>query len=65
MTQHPDNVSRSRRAAHGLKAYDPEVAVRDLLTDLMHYCDTHAIDFAYELEVAQRNYVCEVEEPTL
>lgn len=35
---------------------DGENAVRDLLADLMHYCEHHGIDFDHEAAVAARNY---------
>lgn len=30
--------------------------IRDLLADLMHYCDQYGIDFENELRIAQENY---------
>ena len=38
-----------------------EVAIRDLLTDLRHYCDQHEIDFDYSLEGSLDIYLEEQE----
>ena len=52
------NVRRARRAAAALAAYrrrtgaDPEGAVSDLLTDLMHWCDQSGHAFAEALDRA-------------
>lgn len=35
---------------------DDEDAVADLLSDLMHYCDFHGLDFKDELRRATDNY---------
>lgn len=35
--------------------------IRDILADLMHYCDAEAIDFEYELESARNHFICEQE----
>lgn len=69
MTQHPDNVKRGERAAVALKTYtdrqDGLDCVRDLLTDLRHYCDTHGLDFLSEDDAAQDNYDSEFNDPVL
>lgn len=69
MTQHPNNAERGKRAAVALKTYtnrqDGLDCVRDLLTDLRHYCDTYGIDFGYEDDVAHDNYLSELKDPTL
>lgn len=48
-----DNAERSARAARALDYYsqgvgydqgDREAFVTDLMTDLLHYCDSHGID---------------------
>ncbi len=36
--------------------YEEEPAVRDMLTDLRHYCDAHGIDFAKEDKHAFEHY---------
>lgn len=38
-----------------------ESAIRDLLTDLRHYCDQHEIDFDYSLEGSREKYLEEQE----
>ena len=38
-----------------------EAAIRDLLTDLRHYCDQHEIDFDYSLEGSLDVYLEEQE----
>ena len=38
-----------------------EFAIRDLLTDLRHYCDQHEIDFDYRLEGSLDVYLKEQE----
>jgi hypothetical protein len=38
-----------------------ESAIRDLLTDLRHYCDQHEIDFDYSLEGSLDVYLEEQE----
>lgn len=65
MTQHPDNVKRGERAKLALMTYFEEMELRDLLTDLRHYCDTHGIDFSKEDRIAHDNYLSEIEDPTL
>ena len=63
------SIRRSiQHARKALKRYlngaapDNNLAVRDLLADLKHYCDANAIDFYAELEAAHRNYTEEVVE---
>lgn len=58
------NFDRVSRAITALQAYtkqDPDkaTALRDLLSDLRHYCDEYAIDFSHELETATDNYLAE------
>ncbi len=36
---------------------EPRTVLSDLLTDLMHYCEAHQLDFASALEGARRHYV--------
>jgi hypothetical protein len=63
-----ENEERAARAAIALEAYknipgtDPDAAVRDLLSDLMHYCDQNELLFKFELEVARSNYIEEAGE---
>ena len=38
---------------------DEESALRDLLTDLRHYCDREGLDFAAEDRQAYQGYVME------
>ena len=62
-------IQRStQHAKKALKYYlngaEPEnnLAVRDLLADVKHYCDAHTIDFYAELDAAHRHYTEEVVE---
>ena len=41
---------------------DDESNVRDLLADILHYCDKHSIDFTNELRIASDNYQAEIEQ---
>jgi len=41
---------------------DRDTAVRDLLGDLMHFCDAWGIDFEAELDVARHHYDVETME---
>ena len=46
------------------KAYDAcdnNTAVRDILTDLLHFCAKHKIDFDQRLEVAKEVFDIEVD----
>ena len=36
---------------------DNDEALRDLLTNLMHWCDAHGVSFENELAVANRAYI--------
>lgn len=47
---------KAARAALAATEYDREFAVRDLLADLLHYCDETGEDFDNELRVARRNH---------
>ena len=38
----------------------PEETVRDLLADIMHYCNLHDIDFDNEVRIAEDNYQSEL-----
>lgn len=67
-----ENDRRLARAAQTMHAYRVLIygrsgyaaeplgqSVRDLLADLMHWCDVNEIDLAYELEVARDHYAIE------
>lgn len=70
----PTNVDRAVRAADALLAAGVDTGVgvpgrpdsvyplRDLLADLMHYCDLYAVDFDDELRIARYHYRAETEE---
>ena len=63
------NARRARRAAAALAAYrrrtgaDPEDAVSDLLTDLMHWCDRLGLAFPEALGRARSHYAAETAQP--
>jgi hypothetical protein len=40
---------------------DKENALRDLLADMLHFCDIYGVDFENELRVARDNHLSEVE----
>ena len=40
--------------------YEPACIVRDILADLMHYCDYKEISFGIELRIAEGHYTEEV-----
>lgn len=50
------------RDVTGYDASDLGTSVRDMLSDLRHFCDVYAIDFAAEDEIAHRNYLAELQE---
>lgn len=60
------NDKRALHVGAALNAYmeetgsDLETAVRDMLTDLRHYCDRHRLDIAAEDGAAQRRYEEEI-----
>ena len=63
------NKDRVKRVAAALKTYrgadnisDKNEMVRDLLSDLRHYCDYYKIEFHVEDQTAYENYICEVDE---
>ena len=41
---------------------DKEAALRDLLANLMHWCDRYGQDFDYELVQGRNHYVAEITE---
>ena len=58
------NAKRAYRGWIAMHHYSPdtkerELALRDLLADLMHYSDEYAINFANELRIARDNYADE------
>jgi hypothetical protein len=64
-----NSIQRStQHAKRALKYYlngaapENNLAVRDLLADVEHYCDANTIDFYAELEAAHRHYTEEVVE---
>lgn len=57
------NAERANRASAALASFrnyrndiEDECELRDLLADLMHYCDQEKVDFWRELRAAQDNY---------
>ena len=60
------NGNRSDLAFYALREFaaqsgtDPENVLRDLLTDLMHWCDRHGQIFSLELDSATRRYQEEI-----
>jgi hypothetical protein len=68
-TANEENARRIDRAAKAIWAgeylqdhpKDHETAVRDLLSDLRHYCDCYAVDFGNEDRIAHSNYLAELE----
>jgi hypothetical protein len=65
----PVNENRAARIQPTLSAYAQalgdsngeidDTTLRDMLADVMHWCDANKIDFAYELSAAISNYVAE------
>jgi len=60
-----ENKARLTRAEHALRLYlkggqHPAVAVRDILSDLRHYCVAYGIKYLEQDEAADRNYVGQV-----
>ena len=60
-------VEMVAEAAKALRGYDDagEVMLRDLLCDLMHFCDANDLDFHKELGRASRHYEDEIAAPIL
>ena len=58
------NIEKALLAEKAIKAagYEKEMAVRDLLSDLMHYADINKIDFSHELQMAEWHYTEELKE---
>ena len=60
------NDERAHRAAVAVKAYkaikgvDPDCLVRDLLSDLRHFCDRNRLDFGKENAIAADHYYAEI-----
>ena len=54
----PTNEDRAARAAAALEQY-AEPLVRDLLADIMHYCQKSGISFDAELESASLHFDAE------
>jgi hypothetical protein len=65
----PTNEDRANRIASCIECYantkgevvDTDTDVRDMLTDIMHYCDIQGIVFDAELSIATDNYSFEKE----
>lgn len=64
-----DNALRAEFAALAVKAYarrtgvldeEPELAIKDLLGDLMHLCDALGLNFEGLVESGRYHYDCEV-----
>lgn len=60
-----ENKARVTRAEHALRLYlrggrRPVLAVRDMLSDLRHYCDAYGIRYTEQDEIAHRNYAGQV-----
>jgi hypothetical protein len=70
---HPENKIRAKRiwrAATGVEAYsenreDPAAMAADMLTDLRHFCDLHALPFHEMDSRANKSYLDEIEEPQI
>jgi hypothetical protein len=65
LTWSTENKARVIRAEHALRLYlkgeqRPTVAVRDILSDLRHYCDAYGIQYLKQDEIADRNYAGQV-----
>lgn len=64
------NLRRARRAAAALAAYrrrtgaDPQDAVSDLLTDLLHWCEHFGPAFSEALDRARSHYAAETAKPS-
>ena len=62
-----DNPGRVRKVKKllGLRGNDTDAEyyrVADVVTDLMHFCDSNGIDFDQEMRMADTYYVSELEE---
>jgi hypothetical protein len=60
-----ENKARVTRAERTLRLYlkggiPPALAVRDILSDLRHYCDAYGVNYSKEDEIACRNYMGQV-----
>ena len=45
--------------AYGRKTQQVGFEIRDVLSDIMHYCVSEEIDFEWELTTATRNFLSE------
>ena len=52
-------IARHGGGGNGQIEGEEETDVRDLLTDLMHYCRFHTLDFDELVETAECNFDCE------
>lgn len=60
-----ETMHRYRVLIYGRSQYAHEPlgqSVRDLLADLLHWCDLNGIDFDAELEIARDHFHCETNE---
>jgi hypothetical protein len=60
-----ENKARVTRAEYALRLYlrgghRPSLAVRDMLSDLRHYCDAYGVSYLKQDEIACRNYAGQV-----
>ncbi len=57
MTDQTDRIDRAEAAVNGYTGGQPyEINLRDLLTDLRHWCDLHDIDFDAADRMAKNHY---------
>lgn len=70
----PTNKDRAQRMQTALYVYSHNLGeggrvdsdtIRDILADLMHYCNQNDIPFTEELRVATDNYEAEILEETI
>lgn len=60
-----ENKARVTRAERALRFYlkgehDPAIAVREMISDLRHYCDAYGVSYLKQDEIAHRNYAGQV-----
>lgn len=60
-----ENRNRAANAERALRLYmnsghDIAIVIRNLLSDLRHYCDARNVNFVEQDGIAARNYVAEV-----
>ena len=66
----PTNADRAERIYRAMQTYlrakggsemETRLDIRDILTDIMHYCDEQGVDFEHEIIFSRDNYDAEVE----